>query len=60
LIRVSRSDGAGGGLRRFVGILGDSLLTSGVNDDKVTSVPLAELQNFEVVIQTGRLADRWG
>lgn len=59
-IKLVRVDSTGGGLRRFVGFLGDSLLTCGVNDDKVCAVAVAELEAFEIVIQTGRPADKWG
>jgi len=58
-IRLFRLDGCGGGLRRFCAIIGDSLLTSGVNSDALTFTPLSELEKFEAVRPDGRVATRW-
>ena len=59
-IRLVRANGESGGMVKFVAIAGDSLLCSGINRDAVSFVPLRELEGFEVVIQDGRPADRWG
>jgi hypothetical protein len=59
-IRIHRLDQTGGGLKRFVGILGQSLLTCGINDDRVSSIALAEVKEFQVLRPDGKPGTTWG
>jgi hypothetical protein len=52
-------DNTGGGLRRFCAIIGNSLLTGGLNSDQLSFTPLSEVKAIEIVCPGGRQASTW-